>query len=153
MAFASRLYTAFRAGSEIFQWCVAPMGLAGMSGTWSRLMRRIFKTKELSAFVVVYLDDICVFSKTRAEHLMHLRRVFDVLRSYARPSKCHFAQDKIRFLGHIVSGAGVRVDPDKTAAIADWERPKNVKDLQRFLGRAGALCVITLPSCFPSPSC
>lgn len=140
LAFESRQYTAFRAGSEIYQWCVAPMGLAGMPGTWSRLMRRIFETSELAQFVVVYLDDICVFSRTRTEHLVHLRRVFEILREeqlFARPSKCHFAQSEIRFLGHIISGEGVRVDPDKTAAVSNWSQPQNPKDLQRFLGLAG----------------
>ncbi|KAJ0410812.1 hypothetical protein ATCC90586_010135 [Pythium insidiosum] len=140
LAFEARQYTAFRAGSEIYQWCVAPMGLAGMPGTWSRLMRRIFETSELAAFVVVYLDDICVFSRSREEHLKHLRRVFEILREeklFARPSKCHFAQSEIRFLGHIISGAGVRVDPDKTTAVSTWPQPQNAKDLQRFLGLAG----------------
>jgi hypothetical protein len=140
LAIESRQYTAFRAGSEIYQWCVAPMGLAGMPGTWSRLMRRIFETSELAAFVVVYLDDICVFSRTRAEHLEHLRRVFEVLREeklFARPSKCHFAQREIRFLGHIISGEGIRVDPDKTTAVSTWPQPQSAKDLQRFLGLAG----------------
>ncbi|GMF30525.1 unnamed protein product [Phytophthora fragariaefolia] len=140
MAFDSRQYTAFRAGSEIYQWCVAPMGVAGLTGTWSRLMRRILESKELSAFAVVYRDDICVFSKNRSDHLQHLRHVFEVLRSeqlYARPSKCHFAQPQIRFLGHIVSGERVRVDPNKTAAIANWAHPQSVKGLQRFLGLTG----------------
>ncbi|GMF60928.1 unnamed protein product [Phytophthora fragariaefolia] len=86
-------------------------------------------------------NDICVFSKNRSDHLQHLRRVFEVLRSeqlYSRPSKWHFfAQPQIRFLGHIVSGEGVRVNPDKTAAIANWACPQSVKDLQSFLGFAG----------------
>ncbi|KAJ0394738.1 hypothetical protein ATCC90586_008852 [Pythium insidiosum] len=140
MAPESRQYTAFRAGSEIYQWVVAPMGLAGMPGTWSRLMRRIFETSELAAFVVVYLDDICVFSRNMETHVEHLRRVFSILRAeklYARPSKCNFVQPEIRFLGHIISGAGVRVDPDKTAALANWPTPSNVMDVQRFLGLAG----------------
>lgn len=81
MAFDSRQFTAFHAGSEIYQWCVASMGLAGMPVTWSRLMRRIFENKDLAGFIVVFLDDICVFSKNRTEHLQHLRRVLEILRS------------------------------------------------------------------------
>ncbi|GMF40127.1 unnamed protein product [Phytophthora fragariaefolia] len=109
MAFDSRQYTAFRAGSEIYQWCVAPMGLAGMPGTWSRLMRRIFESKELSAFVVVYLGDICVISKNQSDPLQHLRRVFEVLRSeqrYARPTRNKLAE-KLKPTDHLWRHVGM----------------------------------------------
>jgi len=99
----SRKYTAFYAYPEIYEWLVAPMGLAGMPGTWSRLMRSIF---DKYTFVVVYLDDICVFSKNYNEHLKHLRIIFEVLRQnklYANPVKCTFAAEQIEFLGHIIS--------------------------------------------------
>ncbi|POM69884.1 Polyprotein [Phytophthora palmivora] len=74
---SSRPYTAFRTHKETYQWCVAPMGVAGMPGTWSRLMHVLFDKFE---FVVVYLDDICVFSNSMEEHVEHLRAVCEVLR-------------------------------------------------------------------------
>jgi hypothetical protein len=134
---ATRPYTAFRTGSETYQWCVAPMGVAGMPGIWSRLMRLLFGKFD---FVVVYLDDICVFSTSDEEHERHLRAVFDVLRSeklYARREKCSFAQESVRFLGHTISFDGLEVDKTKTAAIEQWKTPTTVKELQSFLGLAG----------------
>jgi hypothetical protein len=75
---ASRKYTAFHTATETYQWCVAPMGLAGMSGVWSCLMRLPFGSLD---FVVVYLNDLCVFSQTRTDHTAHLASVFGVLRA------------------------------------------------------------------------
>jgi hypothetical protein len=119
----SRKYTAFRTHNETYQWCVAPMGLAGMPGIWSRLMRVLFDKYD---FVVVYLDDICVFSRTYEEHLKHLEIVFNVLRQeklYAHKDKCKFALREISFLGHTVSKNGLSVDKSKTADIASWPVP------------------------------
>lgn len=93
----SRKYTAFRTHSETYQWCVAPMGLAGMPGVWSRLMRVLFGK---FPFLVVYLDDICVFSHNMQEHLEHLESLFHELREaklYAHAKKCHFGQSKSNF--------------------------------------------------------
>ncbi|KAL4145628.1 hypothetical protein PRNP1_013295 [Phytophthora ramorum] len=136
----ARPYTAFRANDEIYQWLVAPMGLAGMPGTWTRLMQSLFGGKDFQSFVVVYLDDICVFSRSPEAHEEHLRRVFTVLRAeklYVKREKCHFAQASVTFLGHVISAAGLSVDPDKTSAIASWPTPQKPKDLQRFIGLAG----------------
>ncbi|GMF51178.1 unnamed protein product [Phytophthora fragariaefolia] len=107
---ASRKYTAFRTESETYQWCVAPMGMSGMPGVWSRLMRMRFGR---FSFVVVYLDDLCVFSRTEAEHIAHLAAVFEVLRAqklYGRLAKCKFGCESMDFLGHSVSAAGLQVD-------------------------------------------
>ncbi|KAF0706839.1 hypothetical protein As57867_006671, partial [Aphanomyces stellatus] len=96
----ARKYTAFRTHRDVYEWVVAPMGMAGMPGIWSRLMRRLFDKFD---FVVVYMDDICVFSRSMDDHVQHLRVICDVLRAeklYARPSKCAFGVDSVDFLGH-----------------------------------------------------
>jgi hypothetical protein len=113
------------------------MGLAGMPGTWTRLMRKVLSHL---AFVVVYLDDICIFSRSMEDHVEHLRWVCEVLRQhklYARPGKCDFGQSSVDFWGHTISVDGFHVDARKTRAIAEWMEPSNIKDLQRFLGLAG----------------
>jgi len=133
----SKKYTAFRTHNETYQWCVAPMGLAGMPGVWSRLMRVLFGK---FPFVVVYLDDICVFSANIDEHVSHLKTLFEVLRKeklYAHRAKCKFAKSEVGFLGHTVSSQGLAVDKSKTTAIATWPTPTTIKELQSFLGLAG----------------
>ena len=135
----SRQYTAFRTNNEIYQWKVAPMGLAGMPGTWTRLMRT---TLAKLKFVVVYLDDICIFSPSLTGHYSHIKEVLEVLRTnqrYARKSKCTFAKPSVEFLGHIISNKELKVDPRKVAAIASWSTPQNAKDLQRFIGASWIL--------------
>lgn len=137
MSPTSKKYTAFRTNHEIYEWNVAPMGLAGMPGTWTRLMRKLLHSFR---FVVVYLDDICIFSRSMEEHVEHLRQVCAVLRTnkrYARPDKCDFGQSSVDFLGHTISSEGLHVDARKTCAIAEWREPGNVQELQRFLGIAG----------------
>ncbi|OWZ00688.1 polyprotein [Phytophthora megakarya] len=108
-----------------------------MPGTWSRLLHALFDTFE---FIVVYLDDICVFSKSIEEHVAHLRAVCEVLRCeqlYAHLSKCAFGQSKVAFLGQMVSKEGISVDPRKTEAIVKYPNPTNRKELLSFLGLAG----------------
>ncbi|GMF34374.1 unnamed protein product [Phytophthora fragariaefolia] len=115
---------------------VAPMGLAGMPGTWPRLMRKVLSHL---AFVVVYLDDICIFSRSMADHVTHLRQVGEVLREhklYARPDKCDFGQSFVDLLGRTISVNGLHVDARKPRANAEWKGSGNMKDLQRFLGLA-----------------
>ena len=116
------------------------MGLAGMPGTWSRFMRHLFHRPEFRDFVVVYLDDICIFSSSEEEHLQHLEKVFQVLRDeklYIKLSKCQFMRQSVHFLGHVLSAEGMGVDPNKTAAIAQLPPPTCRSELLRFLGLAG----------------
>lgn len=113
------------------------MGVAGMPGTWTRLMRTLMCTFD---FVVVYLDDICIFSINYGQHIEHLRAVFEVLRThklYARGEKCDFATDSVDFLGRVISSRGLELDPRKVKAIVNWGTPGNPKELQRFIGLAG----------------
>ncbi|GMF50118.1 unnamed protein product [Phytophthora fragariaefolia] len=134
---SSRMFTAFRTDKETYQWCVPPMGLAGMPGVWSRLMRLLFGSFD---FVVVYLDDLCIFSRTELEHIAHVAAVCEVLRSqklYARLSKCRFVCTSVGFLGHTVPADSLRVDERKTRAIEQWPVLASVKSLQSFLGLCG----------------
>ena len=133
----SRKYTAFRTHNETYQWCVAPQGMAGMPGTWSRLMRLLFGKFD---FVIVYLDDICVCSKTIEEHAEHLAIVLKVLEDeklYVRLDKCEFGMEEISFLGHVIGKDGLKVDPKKVRAVEKLIAPTNRKQLLSFLGLAG----------------
>ena len=94
----------------------------------------------LDKFVMVYVDDILVHSKSEDEHAEHLRLVLSKLhehRLYAKFSKCEFWLKELIYLGHVVSAKGVSVIPDKVQTILDWESPKSVKDVRSFLGMAG----------------
>ncbi|GJP68352.1 hypothetical protein CLOP_g25071 [Closterium sp. NIES-67] len=93
----------------------------------------------LDECVVVYLDDILIYSHDMKQHVEHLRRVFEILRRerfYIKLSKSEFALEKVQLLGHMVSAQGVRVDPKKIEAVRTWKTPENVKELQQFLGFA-----------------
>lgn len=101
-----------------------------------RLMQDIFR-EELDIFMVIYIDDILIFSKSEEEHKGHVQHVLDKLRQnqlFAKLSKCDFAKDKVEYLGHIVSAQGIHPDPKKVSVIKDWPQPKSVSELQSFLG-------------------
>ncbi|XP_071905702.1 uncharacterized protein [Coffea arabica] len=103
------------------------------------LMQRVFK-KYLDQFVVVFIDDILIYSKTREEHVKHLEIVLQILREhklYAKFSKCEFWLDEISFLGHKVSKDGIAVDPAKVEAVMNWKQPETPTEIRSFLGLAG----------------
>ena len=130
--------TAFRTRYGHFEFTVLPFGLCNAPATFQRLMNDVFRPY-LDKFVIVYLDDILVFSKTAEEHQRHLRMVLELLRKhklFAKPSKCELGKSEIEFLGHIVGSNGIRTDPSKVAAILDWPLPANRTDLRAFLGVA-----------------
>ncbi len=113
-------------------------GLTNAPATFSRLMNYIFMDY-LDKFVVVYLDDILVFSKNEEEHAEHLRLVLEKLREhqlYAKFSKCEFWLPEVTYLGHVISKDGIAVNPERVQAILDWTPPKNVKQVRSFLGLA-----------------
>lgn len=130
--------TAFRTPFGHYQFKVLIEGLTNAPATFQTVMNDVFKPY-LRDFVVVYLDDILVYSKTEADHKRHLRLVLEKLREqrfYACLQKCEFAQPEIKFLGHIVGAEGVKVNPAKIAAVNDWPRPTNVHQVRSFLGLA-----------------
>jgi hypothetical protein len=93
----------------------------------------------LDDFVIVYLDDILIFSKSREEHIEHVKKVLDVLRKeqlFLKLSKCEFGKTSLIYLGHIVGGGELKIDPSKVKVILEWSRPNNVTEVRSFLGAA-----------------
>jgi hypothetical protein len=131
--------TAFNTRYGHFEFLVMPFGLCNAPATFMQLMQEVFRDC-LDQFVIVYLDDILIYSKTAEEHARHIETVLALLRKhqlYAKLSKCQFFQHTIKFLGHTISTAGISVDDDKIKAIQDWPVPTNVSELRSFLGLAG----------------
>lgn len=131
--------TAFRTRYGHYEFLVMPFGVTNAPATFMNFMNRVFYDF-LDKSVVIFIDDILVFSKDEEEHTNHLRQVLDVLREkklYAKLSKCEFWLKEIAFLGHIVSGEGIKVDPEKVAAVKDWPVPTSVTEIRSFLGLAG----------------
>ncbi|RVW30894.1 Transposon Tf2-12 polyprotein [Vitis vinifera] len=121
-----------------YEFLVMPFGLTNAPATFCNLMNDVL-LNYLDAFMVVYLDDIVVYSKTLTEHEKHLRLVFKRLREnrlYVKPEKCEFAQEEITFLGHKISAGLIRMDKGKVQAIMEWSVPTKVTELRSFLGLA-----------------
>ncbi|XP_027174488.1 uncharacterized protein LOC113774122 [Coffea eugenioides] len=119
-----------------------PFGLTNALAAFMNLMHRVFKLY-LDQFVVVFIDDILVYSRTREDHERHLRIVLQTLREhrlYAEFSKCEFWLEKISFLGHVISKDGIFVDPVKVEAVFDWKQPETPTEVRSFLGLAGYYC-------------
>ncbi|GBG60812.1 hypothetical protein CBR_g12550 [Chara braunii] len=136
VAAADQPKTAFRSRFGHYEFTVMPFGLTNAPATFQRAMNDIFRDI-LEQYVLVYLDDILVYSHTLEEHLRHLRDVLDRLHKhgfYAKLSKCRFAQHKVNFLGHYVSDQGLHMDDEKITAIAEWPAPTSAKQLRSFLG-------------------
>jgi len=131
--------TAFLTRYGSFEFLVMPFGLTNAPAVFMDLMNRIFRPF-LDQFVIVFIDDILIFSRSEAEHEEHLRLVLQTLRDhqlYAKFTKCEFWLSEVRFLGHVISGDGIAVDPAKVEAVLDWEQPASVTEIRSFLGLAG----------------
>ena len=116
-----------------------PFGLTNAPTAFMDLMHRVFQPY-IDQFVVVFVDDILIYSQSEWEHEYHLRIVLLLLRNhqmYAKFSKCEFWLTDVRFLGHVVSTSGVSVDPEKVEVVMSWERPKSVFEIRSFLGLVG----------------
>ncbi|KAG7599514.1 Retrotransposon gag domain [Arabidopsis suecica] len=131
--------TAFRTRYGHYEFVVMPFGLTNAPAAFMKMMNSVFR-EFLDEFVIIFIDDILVYSKDWKTHQNHLRAVLERLREqklFAKLSKCSFWQRSIGFLGHIVSEQGVSVDPEKIKSIKDWPRPKNATEIRSFLGLAG----------------
>ena len=131
--------TAFRTCYCHYEFLVMPFGLTNAPAAFVDLMNRVFYPY-LDQFVVVFIDDILVYSKDANDHEQHLRIVLQILREnqlFAKLSKCDFWLKEVSFLGHIVSAEGIRVDLVKVIAVMNWKPPRNVTEVRSFLGLAG----------------
>jgi hypothetical protein len=131
--------TAFRTRYGHYEFLVMPFGLTNAPAVFMDLMNRVFH-EYLDRFVIVFIDDILVYSKSLEEHEDHLRIVLQILRDkklYAKLKKCEFWLNQVVFLGHVVSKDGITVDPSKIEAVVSWDRPTNVSEVRSFLGLAG----------------
>lgn len=130
--------TAFTTPVGLYEYNGIPFGLCNTPGMFQRLMQTIF-CEELLQILLVYLDDIIVYSDTIADHLKRLERGFQKLREHdlkIEAEKCQLFQSRVRYLGHVVSAEGVATDPAKTEAVSQWPTPRTPKDLSSFLGFA-----------------
>ena len=131
--------TAFRTRYGHYEFLVMPFGLTNTPEAFMDLMNRVFRPY-VDQFVVVFIDDIVVYSKNAQEHEQHMRIVLDTLREnrlYAKLGKCDFWLKEVSFLGHIVSAEGIRVDPTKIETVVNWKPPRNITEVRSFFGLAG----------------
>jgi hypothetical protein len=131
--------TAFKTHNGLFEFLVMPFGLTNAPATFQSIMNLVFAPL-LRKGVLVFMDDILIYSRTLPEHLELLQKVFDILKAnrfYIKLSKCSFAQSEVEYLGHNISGKGVSTEASKVAAVAKWPQPTNLKELRGFLGLTG----------------
>lgn len=131
--------TAFSTPMGLFEANRMPFGLQNAPSTFQRLMTCCFGDLNFTQ-LLIYLDDLIIFSSSFDEHLKRLQRVFDRLREHGlklKPSKCQFVRKEVNYLGHLVSADGIRTDPEKISRVKDWPRPTDRKEVLQFLGFAG----------------
>ena len=131
--------TAFNTRNGKYEFLVMPFGLTNAPTTFQTFVNNLFR-EFLNKFIIIYLDDIVIYSNTYEEHIQHLRQVLEILRQnqlYANPRKCVFAKQEVEFCGHIVGNGIVKVMKNKIQSIVEWPQPKNVHEVRQFLGLAG----------------
>ncbi|KAD4180372.1 hypothetical protein E3N88_28963 [Mikania micrantha] len=131
--------TAFRTRYGHYEFVVMPFGLTNAPAVFMDLMNRVCRPY-LDQFVIVFIDDILIYSKSEQEHEDHLKKVLELLREeqlYAKFSKCEFWLKEVHFLGHVINRDGIHVDPAKIEAIKNWTTPSTPTEIRSFLGLAG----------------
>ncbi|GKC80728.1 putative reverse transcriptase domain-containing protein, partial [Tanacetum coccineum] len=131
--------TAFRTCYGHFEFTVMPFGLTNAPAVFMDLMNRVCRPY-LDKFVIVFIDDILIYSKTQEEHEKHLKLVLELLKKeklYAKFSKCELWLREVQFLGHVINGNGIDVDPSKIEAVKNWKAPRTPTEVRSFLGWAG----------------
>ncbi|GJX19956.1 putative reverse transcriptase domain-containing protein [Tanacetum coccineum] len=133
------LKTAFRTRYGHYEFQVMPFGLTNAHAVFINLMNRVCKPY-LDKFMIVFIDEIMIYSKNKQEHEEHRKLILELLKKeelYAKFSKCEFWISKVQFLGHVIDSEGIHVDPAKIEAIKDWTSPKSPTEIRQFLGLAG----------------
>ena len=131
--------TAFTTRYGLYEYTIMSFGLTNAPAYFMNMMNKVFM-EFLDKFVVVFIDDIFVYLKNEEEHKEHLRLVLEKLREhqlYAKFSKCEFWLKEVGFLGHVISGEGIAVDPTKVQSVTEWLAPTPVSEIRSFLGLTG----------------
>lgn len=131
--------TAFKTHHGHYQFKVMPFGLTNAPATFHCIMNQVLQPY-LRKFVLVFLDDILIYSPSLADHVQHLTQVLHTLQTnqlYLKEPKCSFAQHQLEYLGHIISTHGAATDPQKTSAMLQWPQPTTITELRAFLGLTG----------------
>nr|GFB24048.1 putative reverse transcriptase domain-containing protein [Tanacetum cinerariifolium] len=133
------LKTTFRTRYGHYEFQVMPFGLTNAPAVFMDLMNRVCKPY-LDKFMIVFIDDILIYSKSEQEHEEHLKLILELLKKeqlYAKFSKCEFWIPKVQFIGHVIDSQGIHVDPAKIESIKDWASPKTATEIRQFLVLAG----------------
>jgi hypothetical protein len=128
--------TAFWTPWGLYEYMVMPFGLANAQACFQRFIQHVLR-EVLNVSCYVFIDDILIFSKTRDKHQRHVTQVLQQLKDhwlFASPEKCSFYSDKVSFLGFTISATGVKMEQDKLSTVLNWPYPKNLKELNKFLG-------------------
>nr|GEY82516.1 putative reverse transcriptase domain-containing protein [Tanacetum cinerariifolium] len=131
--------TAFRIRYRHFEFTVMPFGLTNAPAIFMDLMNRVCKPY-LDKFIIVFIDDILIYSKSEEEHEVHLKTILDLLKNenlYAKFSKCEFWLKEVQFQGHVVNRDGIHIDPSKVETVKNWKSPESSTEICSFLGLAG----------------